>query len=109
MAGNSGLATVVALFNWESVRWLWLGASAAGLLAYFIGRAYPRVTLRMTWLWGASIPATVVLLYGVWTSGPLQLVGSRSWGGFIRTLVLAGGGVAMGVSAGGAGARARAC
>lgn len=95
MAGISWLATVVALFNWESVRWLWLGASAAGLLAYFIGRAYPRVTLRMPWLWGASIPATVVLLYGVWTSGPLQLVGTRMWGGFMLTLVLAVVGIVM--------------
>lgn len=89
MFGVVLLATVVALFNWPSVRWLWLAASTAATLAYFLGRARPDLNRFLPWLWGASIPATVVLLYGVWNSGPLQVVGTRMWGGFMLTLVLA--------------------
>lgn len=89
MAGVAWLATVIALLYWPSVRWLWLGASGAGLAAFLLGRASPSLVRFMPWLWGASIPATVVLLYGVWNSGPLQVVGTRMWGGFMLTLVLA--------------------
>ncbi len=95
MAGIAWLATLVALFNWESVRWLWLGASSAGLIAYFAGQSFPAVTRHLPWFWGASIPATVVLLYGVWSEGPLQMVGTRLWGGFMLTLVLAVVGIVM--------------
>ncbi len=89
MAGVSWIPTVIALFAWPSVRWLWLGASLAGLLGLLLGRALPRFGRSLPWLWGASIPATVLLLYGVWNSGPLQMVGTRLWGGFMLTLVLA--------------------
>lgn len=95
MAGIAWLATIIALFNWESVRWLWLAASAAGLIGYLLGRSFPNITRNMPWFWGASIPATVVLLYGVWTEGPLQMVGTRLWGGFMLTLVLAVVGIVM--------------
>ncbi len=89
MAGIVFLATAIALVYWPSVRWLWLGASLAGLLAFLAGRSFPAAAKTLPWLWGASIPATVILLYGVWNSGPLQTVGTRLWGGFMLTLVLA--------------------
>ena len=33
--------------------------------------------------------AIFAIFYGVWNSGPLQMVGTRLWGGFMLTLVLA--------------------
>lgn len=95
MMGLILLATAIALVYWPSVRWLWLGVSAAGIGAMLLGRAQPGVSRSIPWLWGASIPATVVLLYGVWNSGPLQMVGTRMWGGFMLTLVLATVGIVL--------------
>ncbi len=95
MAGISWLATGIALFSWPSVRWLWLGASLIGLAGWVLGRMAPSLGRFLPWLWGASIPATVILLYGVFNTGPLQIVGTRQWGGFMLTLVLAVVGIVM--------------
>lgn len=95
MAGICWLATFIALAGWPSVRWLWLGASLTGLLGYVLGRVAPGAARHLPWLWGASVPAIVILLYGVFRGGPLQIVSTRMWGGFMLTLILSAVGIVM--------------
>jgi general L-amino acid transport system permease protein len=88
MGGISWLATAIALIAWPSVRWLWIGVTLVSIAAYFAGRAAPRLVRFMPWLWGASMPVSFLLLYGVFEGGALRTVGTRLWGGFMLTLVL---------------------
>lgn len=88
----------LALFNWESVRWLWLMVSVASLGGYFVGRTVPGVIRHLAWLWGVSLVVGFVLLYGVTPSregGVLRVVSTRDWGGFMLTLVLSAVGIVV--------------
>ncbi len=87
--------TVLGLFFWPAVRWLWVMVAAAGLLGYFGGRAFPGVMRSMAYLWGASVVVAVLLLTGTGGSGALRTVDTKQWGGFMLTLVLAIVGIAV--------------
>lgn len=87
--------TVLALIFWPSVRLLWLMASLVSLAGYLLGRSVPRLAGSLGWLWIVAIPVVFFLLYGVGATGPMQVVGTRTWGGFMLTLVLSAVGIVV--------------
>lgn len=92
----TGLAVflaVLALIFWESVRWLWPMVVVAALLGYGLGRSVPQLARALGWLWAVAVPLVAILLYGIGHDGPLEIVSTREWGGFLLTLVLASVGI----------------
>lgn len=87
--------TVLALLYWPSVRWWWLMVSLIALGGYALGWLVPRLAGSLGWLWAASVPAVAILLYGAGSSGPMRVVGTRDWGGFMLTLVLSAVGIVV--------------
>lgn len=79
---------VVGLLYWPSVRFGWAATAVAGLAGLALGGALPGLKRSLGWLWGASVVAAFVLLYGVFDDGPLRHVETRVWGGFLLTMVL---------------------
>lgn len=79
---------VIGLAFWPSVRFGWAAGAVAGLAGFGIGLGVPKVGQALPWLWSASVIAAFVLLNGVFDEGPLQVVHSRQWGGFLLTMVL---------------------
>lgn len=84
------LSVVAFAADWR-VRWMWLVSSVSALAGFFLGRLAPGSRRALPWLWLAALPVSVVLLYGVpfaSPSGPMRVVPTREWGGFMLTLVL---------------------
>lgn len=87
--GLVGLLSVLAVLFWPSVRVLWPMVLVAGFVGFLLGRARPRVVRALPWAWAAWFVLGLVVLYGVVPgTGPLRVVPSRDWGGFLLTLVL---------------------
>lgn len=89
LQGFVALLSVVAVLFWPSVRYLWPTVLVVGALGYFLGRRWPKGSVR--WLalaWGAWLVLGFLLLAGVGASGPLVRVPVRDWGGFMLTLIL---------------------
>lgn len=87
--GLVGLLSVLAVLFWPSVRFLWPMVLVAGFAGYLLGRARPGVVRVLPWAWAAWFVLGLVVLYGVVPgTGPLRVVPSRDWGGFLLTLVL---------------------
>jgi len=82
--------TIVALFFWEGVRWGWVLASLATALGYALGVSRPRILGGLLWAWATALPIGFFLLYGVpgLHEGPLEVVPTREWGGFMLTMIL---------------------
>jgi len=86
-----GLVAVLALIGlafWPSVRFGWAAGALAGLVGFGVGLVSPRVGRGLPWAWSASVVVAFLLLNGVFEQGPLQVVHSRQWGGFLLTMVL---------------------
>lgn len=84
------LSVVAFAADWR-VRWMWLVSSVSALAGFFLGCLAPGSRRALPWLWLAALPVSVVLLYGVpfaSPSGPMRVVPTREWGGFMLTLVL---------------------
>ena len=94
-AGLVFFLTVLALFNWESVRLWWVLASVSALGGYGLGAARPQLARYLGWLWGAALVLGSVLLYGVAGTGELRVVPTRIWGGFMLSLILAAVGIVV--------------
>jgi general L-amino acid transport system permease protein len=84
------LLTVLALLSWESVRLGWVLVSVACLAGYTLGRERPAVAKALPWLWGASLPISFILLYGLPSDAEsaLRVVETREWGGFMLTMII---------------------
>ncbi len=81
--------TVLALLYWEGVRWGWLAVSVSAVLGYALGLLQPRILVGLLWAWLAALPVAFFLLFGLPGSrGPLRVVPTRDWGGFMLTLIL---------------------
>jgi general L-amino acid transport system permease protein len=94
----SGLAfalTLLALAFWPSVRLPWTVASAMALGGYAAGVRVPALSRALAWLWAAGLPVVLILLYGIGGDGPMEVVSTVEWGGFLLTLILAGVGIAI--------------
>lgn len=89
------LLTLIALFNWQAVRWLWVMVSGVTLVGYGLGTAFPALNKTLAWLWGAALLLGVVLLSGFTEQGPLEVVSTRDWGGFMLTLILSAVGIVV--------------
>ncbi len=87
--------SLVALLFWPSVRYLWPMVAVAGLAGNGIGRAVPRVSRALPWMWGASVVLAWLLLAGAWGHGALRPVSTKAWGGFMLSLILASVGIAV--------------
>ncbi|HET8985065.1 MAG TPA: amino acid ABC transporter permease [Trueperaceae bacterium] len=87
--GLVGLLSVVAIFFWPSVRFLWPMVLVLGFVGYVIGSRAPRLVKVLPWAWVVWLFGGLALLYGVTPgTGLLRIVPSRDWGGFLLTLVL---------------------
>src|SRR5690606_7545958 len=86
--GLVAVLAVIGLAFWPSVRFGWAAGAVAGLAGFGIGLGIPKVGRLLPWLWSASVIAAFLLLNGVFDEGPLQVVHSRQWGGFLLTMVL---------------------
>ena len=94
----TGLAlalTAIAIPFWESVRVAWVAASLLALGGYAAGRLAPGLVRVQTWAWAVGLPAAVVLVYGLGGDGPMEVVRTVEWGGFLLTLVLASVGITV--------------
>ncbi len=85
--------TLVALFFWPSVRWVYVGVSVVSVLGFALGTSLQRapwLKKALPWLWGASLLGAFFLLYGLpgLRSGALRVVPAREWGGMMLTFVL---------------------
>lgn len=88
LAAVATLIAAIALVAWPSVRWWWLLVAAAALAGPALGRLAV-VRRLLPWLWAASVPLGLLLIYGaVPGSGTWRFVQTREWGGFMLTLVL---------------------
>lgn len=85
--------TLIALIAWPSVRGPYLVASLMAIAGYAAGRYVPSLARIHTWAWAVGIPAIVILIYGLGGHGPLEVVRTVEWGGFLLTLVLAAFGI----------------
>lgn len=96
-AGLVFFLTLLALFNWESVRWWWGLASVSALAGYALGYTTPKTIRALPWLWGASLVVGFVLIYGLGfgDSELLPVVSPREWGGFMLTLILSAIGIVV--------------
>ena len=94
-AGFAFVLTAFAVGFWESVRVPWLVTSALAIAGYAAGLFVPVLVRAQTWLWAVSFPTVLLLLYGVGDTGPLEIVATVEWGGFLLTLILAGVGIAV--------------
>jgi general L-amino acid transport system permease protein len=94
-AGLAWFLTVLAVLFWPSVRVPWLVASAMALAGYLAGLRVPGLVRTQTWAWAVGLPAALILLYGVGGDGPLEVVRTVEWGGFLLTLILAGFGIVV--------------
>jgi general L-amino acid transport system permease protein len=85
------LVTLLALFAFPNVRYLWVAVSLASLAGFLMGRFYTPLAKSLYWLWGASLPAAFILIAGVPQADEpmLRTVEARNWGGFMLTLILA--------------------
>jgi general L-amino acid transport system permease protein len=87
--------TAIALVAWPSVRGPYLIASAMAAGGYLAGLRVPALARAQAWLWAAGIPAVFILLYGFGGHGPMEVVRTVEWGGFLLTLVLAAFGIVV--------------
>lgn len=87
--------TALAIPFWESVRLAWVAASLLALGGYAAGRLAPGLVRIQTWAWAVGLPAAVILVYGLGGDGPMQVVRTVEWGGFLLTLVLASVGITV--------------
>ena len=94
-SGFAFALTMLAVAFWPSVRGPWLIASGMALIGYLGGRTVPGLERVQGWAWGASLPVVLILLYGLGGNGPMEVVATVEWGGFLLTLILAGVGIAV--------------
>lgn len=94
-AGLAFALTALAVVFWPSVRGPWLLASAMAVGGFVAGSMSPRLVRAQTWLWAAGLPVVLILLYGLGGDGPMEIVRTVEWGGFLLTLILAGVGIAV--------------
>lgn len=78
----------IGLAFWPSVRFGWAAGAVAGLIGFGVGMRLPRVARGLPWAWSASVVVAFLLLTGVFDEGPLEVVETRQWGGFLLTMVL---------------------
>jgi len=71
--------------------------SVSGVAGYALGLVQPRILAGMLWAWLAALPVAFFLLFGLpgTRSGPLRVVPTRDWGGFMLTLILSIVGIAV--------------
>ncbi len=93
--GASFVITLVAIAYWGSVRAPWAITSGMALAGYVAGLRFPRLVRVQAWSWAVGLPVVMILLYGLGGDGPMEVVSTTEWGGFLLTLVLAGVGIAI--------------
>lgn len=81
---------IIAFFFWESVRFYWLAAVVIALLGFFIGKAIPRLSKALPWMWGSIWFVCVIILAGLpFGQGMFfQGVASDLWGGILLSFFL---------------------
>lgn len=93
--GLAWFLTLLAVVFWPSVRVPYLIASAMALGGFLAGRSVPVLARAHGWLWAAGIPLAIILVYGLGGHGPMEVVATVEWGGFLLTLVLAAFGIVV--------------
>lgn len=93
--GLAWFLTILAVLSWPSVRVPWLVASAMAAGGYLAGLRVPGLVRTQTWAWAVGLPAALILLYGVGGDGPMEIVRTVEWGGFLLTLILASFGIVV--------------
>jgi len=93
--GLAWFLTLLAVVFWPSVRVPYLIASAMALGGFLAGRSLPVLARAHGWLWAAGIPLAIILVYGLGGHGPMEVVATVEWGGFLLTLVLAAFGIVV--------------
>lgn len=94
-AGLGFAITLVSLAFWPSVRAWWSLTSLIAVGGYLAGLRLPGLVRAQAWLWATGLPVVVILLYGLGGNGPMEVVSTVEWGGFLLTLILAGVGIAV--------------
>jgi len=89
------LLTILAVAFWPSVRVPWLVTTVLALAGFQAGYRLPRLVRVQTWLWAVGLPTVAILVYGLGGHGPMELVRTVEWGGFLLTVVLAGFGIVV--------------
>ncbi len=88
--------TLISLFLFPSVRWLWLIAIIAGFAGYSLAKFWPNVAMYLSILWGLSWFVCLFLMLGFsGESGPMQYVSPGMWGGIQLTFFLSVTGIAL--------------
>ena len=72
---------------WASLG-LWLLLAVLSIFAWNFGSPLKAFRRPLVWAWLASLVIIYFLLRGVSSSGPLQLVDTRRWGGFLLTVFI---------------------
>ncbi|MCA9837522.1 MAG: amino acid ABC transporter permease [Trueperaceae bacterium] len=89
MMGFVGFITLVALFAFPSVRFLWIAVVVLGVAGFWLARAVPVLAKALPWLWIASWFVSLFFLLGVGGNGNnptgLEFVPPNLWGGIILT------------------------
>lgn len=83
--------TLVSLYAFVSVRWLWCGVSSSALLGLGAARYFPRKPLKVLMIGGLVAWFCALLLLtglGQAAENPLRLVHPKDWGGVLLTLVI---------------------
>jgi len=93
--GATFVITALAIAFWPSVRLPWAIASGMALAGYGAGLRVPALVRIQAWSWAVGLPVVLILLYGLGGEGPMEVVRTTEWGGFLLTLVLAGVGIAV--------------
>ncbi len=89
---------VLGLIFWESVRFWWLIVAIANIGGYYLGKAVPQLSRRLSWIWAIGIIAVFVVIAGVLPadSNPesaMRFVKTKNWGGFMLTLIISAFGI----------------
>lgn len=88
--------TLLALFLFPSVRWLWLMAIVAGFAGYSLAKFFPGVAKYLSSLWAISWFLCVFLMLGFGgQAGPMRYVSPGLWGGIQLTFFLSVTGIVL--------------
>lgn len=91
LAGLVAVITLVALFNWESVRWLWLASSVGAAAGFFLGRAMPQLSRFLAAAWVIAWFLCLLFLLGIGgedANHPFSSINSNFLGGIALSLLL---------------------